>query len=155
MLALAFPEKNFLKKVFHIIPRSPSGGLYTTLRIFLKYSLTISTYRDFVSWQFIVRYRILYWSESRTNIAIPPPSRDFSLLYSSISWNKEFFLANKVIVIGPYFRKTTYAEINTLWITETLKSLKVLFMLLIFKWQNENVSEEKSFNLLLISHGNR
>ena len=62
-----------------VILKSPSGGLYTTLRLmFLEWLLIISIERDSILSQFVLRSsRILLRSESRINLAFHFPC-DFS-----------------------------------------------------------------------------
>ena len=67
-------ERIFLKKVSHTF-KSPLGGLYITLKIIFLVSLfSISTDKDSISSQSMLKsLRNLYKSESRINKTIPPP----------------------------------------------------------------------------------
>ena len=92
LLALVFSERIFLRKA-PVICRSPSGGLYTTSRImFLERLLIISIHRDSISSQFILRSsQILCRSESRINIAIPPPLLFFLIWCNLLVEIRSFF----------------------------------------------------------------
>ena len=86
LLTIVLSKRIFLKRVSHLF-KSPSGGLYTTLKIiFLVWPLSISIDKDSLSSQFMLKsLRSLYKSESWVNIT--PSFATFSdLMYRNVSF---------------------------------------------------------------------